>query len=42
MRARRWPGGYFSDQATLIERFTRTGPNELSYDLTINDPKTWP
>jgi hypothetical protein len=34
-------GGYFSDAARLTERFTRTGPEELSYDLTINDPKTW-
>jgi len=33
--------GYFSDSAKLTERFTRTGPKELSYDLTINDPKTW-
>jgi len=34
-------GGYFSDVATLTERFTRTSPTELSYDLTVNDPKTW-
>ena len=25
----------------LTERFTRTGPEDLSYDLTVNDPKTW-
>jgi hypothetical protein len=34
-------GGYFSDVARLTERFTRTGPEDLSYDLTVNDPKTW-
>jgi hypothetical protein len=34
-------GGYFSDVAQLTERFTRTGPEDLSYDLTINDLKTW-
>jgi hypothetical protein len=34
-------GGYFSDVAKLTERFTRTGPEDLSYDLTVNDPKTW-
>lgn len=34
-------GGYFSDQARTIERFTRTGPQDLSYDITIDDPKTW-
>jgi hypothetical protein len=34
-------GGLFSDAAVLTERFTRTSPNDLSYDLTVNDPKTW-
>jgi hypothetical protein len=34
-------GGMFSDVAKLTERFTRTSPEELSYDLTITDPKTW-
>jgi hypothetical protein len=34
-------GGYFSDAAKLTERFTRIGPEDLSYDATINDPKTW-
>jgi hypothetical protein len=34
-------GAYFSDAAKLTERFTRVGPEELSYDVTINDPKTW-
>ncbi|HTR39351.1 MAG TPA: hypothetical protein VMH80_25930 [Bryobacteraceae bacterium] len=34
-------GGLFSDAAVLIERFTRTSPTDLSYDLTVNDPKTW-
>ncbi len=34
-------GGLFSDAAVLTERFKRISQNELSYDLTINDPKTW-
>jgi len=34
-------GGLFSDAAVLTERFTRTSPKDLSYDLTVNDPKTW-
>lgn len=34
-------GGYFSDEARVTERFTRTSPEDLSYDLTVNDPKTW-
>jgi hypothetical protein len=34
-------GGQFSDAAVLTERFTRTSPKDLSYDLTVNDPKTW-
>ena len=32
-------GGYFSDAAKLTEKFTRTGPEDLSYDVTINDPE---
>jgi hypothetical protein len=34
-------GGQFSDAAVLTERFTRTSPKDLSYDLTVNDLKTW-
>jgi len=34
-------GAFFSDAAKLTERFTRTSATELSYDLTVNDPKTW-
>jgi hypothetical protein len=34
-------GAFFSDAARLTERFTRTAQDELSYDLTIDDPKTW-
>jgi hypothetical protein len=34
-------GGLFTDAAHLTERFTRKSRNELSYDLTVNDPKTW-
>jgi hypothetical protein len=34
-------GGLFTDTAVLTERFKRISQNELSYDLTVNDPKTW-
>jgi hypothetical protein len=34
-------GAFFSDAAKVTERFTRIADDELSYDLTINDPKTW-
>jgi hypothetical protein len=34
-------GGFFSDAAKLTERYTRTAADELSLDITINDPKTW-
>jgi hypothetical protein len=30
-----------SEAARFIERFTRTGPDTLRYELTIDDPKTW-
>jgi hypothetical protein len=38
-----YPGdpGYHSDQLKVIERFTRTGPKNLDYKITVNDPKTW-
>ncbi|HEX5108551.1 MAG TPA: hypothetical protein VFV95_08900 [Vicinamibacterales bacterium] len=29
------------DSAKLIERYTRTGPNDLRRELTFDDPKTW-
>ena len=34
-------GGLFTDAARLTERFTRISPTELSYDLRVDDPKTW-
>src|SRR5262245_20824497 len=34
-------GGFFSDAAKVTERFTRVAQDELSYDLTIDDTKTW-
>jgi hypothetical protein len=30
-----------SDEARLIERFTRVGPKTLEYKMTVDDPKTW-
>ena len=30
-----------SDAVTFEERFTRTGPDTLQYEVTVNDPKTW-
>lgn len=29
------------EQLTLVEKFTRVGPNTLNYEVTINDPSTW-
>lgn len=35
-------GGYRpSPSAKLVERFTRTAPDQLAYDLTVVDPETW-
>ncbi|PWT83852.1 MAG: hypothetical protein C5B57_06060 [Blastocatellia bacterium] len=30
-----------SDQLELVERFTRSGPDSIQYEVTVNDPKTW-
>jgi hypothetical protein len=30
-----------ADRLHLVERFTRTGPRTLDYQLTIDDPTTW-
>jgi hypothetical protein len=30
-----------SEQLHVTERFTRTGPETLKYEITINDPGTW-
>ena len=30
-----------SDALKLIERYTRTGPNEIRYEVTVDDPKTF-
>jgi hypothetical protein len=34
-------GGRYTDAAKVTERFTRTGPDELLYEVTINDPNVW-
>jgi hypothetical protein len=34
-------GGRNSDALKVVERFTRTGPDTLEYQATIDDPKTW-
>jgi hypothetical protein len=33
--------GASSDKLHVTERFTRTGPEALQYEITINDPETW-
>ena len=33
--------GNLSGQVTLVERFTRTGPDTLDYQFTVDDPGTW-
>lgn len=30
-----------SEKLHVIERFTRTGPESMKYEVTINDPETW-
>jgi hypothetical protein len=34
-------GNYHSDELHVVERFTRTGPDALTYEATITDPKTF-
>jgi hypothetical protein len=30
-----------SDALEVVERFTRTAPDTIQYEVTVNDPKTW-
>jgi len=30
-----------SEDITLVERFTRVGPETMQYEYTVNDPSTW-
>ena len=30
-----------SDALEVTEKFTRTGPDTMQYEVTVNDPKTW-
>jgi hypothetical protein len=30
-----------SDDAKIVEKFTRTGPDSLQYEVTVNDPRMW-
>ena len=30
-----------AERLTLVERFTRTGPDAIQYEITITDPTTW-
>jgi hypothetical protein len=30
-----------SDSLEVTEKFTRTGPDTMQYEVTVNDPKTW-
>src|ERR1051326_8418392 len=34
-------GNFHSDQLKVVERWTRTGPDVLSYEATITDPETF-
>jgi hypothetical protein len=34
-------GGRYTDTAKIVERFTRTAPDELMWEATINDPNVW-
>jgi hypothetical protein len=38
------PNSYFmgaTDRLHLVERFTRTGPDTITYEMTMTDPTTW-
>ncbi len=30
-----------SDEAKIVEKYTRTGADTLQYEVTVNDPRTW-
>jgi hypothetical protein len=34
-------GGRYTDAARVVERFTRTAPNQLLWEATISDPNVW-
>jgi hypothetical protein len=34
-------GNYHSEALTVVERFTRTGPDVITYEATIDDPKVF-
>jgi hypothetical protein len=34
-------GGRYTDAAKIVERFTRTAPDELMWEATISDPDVW-
>jgi hypothetical protein len=34
-------GNHHSDKMTVVERYTRTGPDHLMYEATITDPETF-
>jgi hypothetical protein len=34
-------GNFHSDKLHVVERYTRTGPDVISYEATIDDPKTF-
>jgi hypothetical protein len=36
-----WGAPPSSDATRLIERYTRVGPNEMKYEVTVDDPKTY-
>jgi hypothetical protein len=34
-------GTPLTDAVKLVERYTRVGPNEMRYEVTVDDPKTY-
>jgi len=34
-------GGRYTKETKVVERFTRTAPDQLSYDVTLTDPNVW-
>ena len=41
LRPESGPGARYTDAANVVERFTRTGPDQLVWEATISDPNVW-
>jgi hypothetical protein len=41
LRPESGPGARYTDAAKVVERFTRTAPDQLLWEATISDPNVW-